>query len=111
MTEKLYTVAGTSVHDGETKVRWANDFVARSKVLQKRGDTDINLVSLPNPMTKLEALEYLQSLDTFNKPDQVYAITHKIHEKTKMVNKKTRQAKPTHSVSLADIRSRATIEV
>lgn len=109
MSEKLYTVAGTSVHDGETKVRWANDFVARSKVLQKRGDTDIVLINLPEPMTKLQALEYLQSHGSFTGPDQIYAITHKIHEKTKLSKKpKTKTVKA--AMSIEGIRNRAKTE-
>lgn len=61
-TEKLFTVAGTATNpDGTTKARFANDLVSRVKILQKHGCTDINLMELPNPMTKIQALEYLQS--------------------------------------------------
>jgi hypothetical protein len=51
-TDKLFTVAGTATHAGITKVRFANDLVARIKILAKAGATDINLVELPTPMTK-----------------------------------------------------------
>jgi hypothetical protein len=58
--DKLFTVAGTATHKGVTKVRFANDLVARIKILAKAGATDVNLVELPQAMTKLQALKYLQ---------------------------------------------------
>ena len=62
-TEKMFTVAGTATNpDGTTKARFANDLVARIKILNKAGCTNINLVDLPQAMTKLEALQHLQTL-------------------------------------------------
>ena len=46
--EKLFTVAGTSNLNGEVKVRFGNDLVARIKVLHSRGNTDVNLIELPD---------------------------------------------------------------
>ena len=63
-----FTVAGVSNNEGNYKVRFCSDFVLRVKNLQKQGDTNINLVELPKPMTKVEACEYLLSLGEF----QVY---------------------------------------
>jgi len=63
-TDKLFTVVGTSTLDGVTKVRFANDTL-RTKVLQKHGHTDINLVELDTAMTKLEAVQAIQSGDEF----------------------------------------------
>lgn len=63
-TDKLFTVIGTSKLDGVTKVRFAND-VMRTKVLQKHGHTDINLVELDTAMTKLDAVKAIQSGDEF----------------------------------------------
>jgi hypothetical protein len=54
--EKQFTVAGTATQNGITKARFANDMVARVKILTKNNCTNINLVELPRPMTKLEAL-------------------------------------------------------
>ena len=45
-TNKTYTVAGTSVSNGKTKVRFAQDYVSRFKILNKNGHTDIELVEL-----------------------------------------------------------------
>ena len=63
-TDKLFTVVGTSTLDGVTKVRFANDTL-RTKVLQKHGHTNINLVELDTAMTKLEAVQAIQSGDEF----------------------------------------------
>ena len=53
-----FTVAGVSVNKGRTKVRFCSDLVLRIKNLQKQGDTDIKLVELPHPMTKIEACQF-----------------------------------------------------
>lgn len=63
-TDKLFTVAGTSKLDGVVKCRWANDSM-RVKVLAKSGHEDITLIELPNAMTKLEAIKFIQGLDEF----------------------------------------------
>ena len=63
-TEKLFTVCGTSVFNGEHKVRWAND-VFRAKALAKCGNTDILLVELPEAMTKQAAAEFIRDLPEF----------------------------------------------
>lgn len=84
--DKKFTVAGTAAHNGSTKVRFANDLVARIKILTKAGATDINLVELPKPMTKLEALQHLQSLGTYT-GDAAFAIANKVAEKTKIAKK------------------------
>ena len=63
-TDKLFTVVGTSKLDGVMKVRFAND-VMRVKVLAKHGHTDINLIELDTPMSKLEAVKILKGVDEF----------------------------------------------
>lgn len=82
-TEKLFTVAGTATNpDGTTKARFANDLVARIKILTKAKCTNINLVELPQPMTKLEALQHLQTLGITD-GDAGYAVANKLAEKAK----------------------------
>lgn len=81
--EKLFTVAGTATQNGVTKVRFANDLVARIKILNKAGCTDINLVELPQPMTKLQALQHLQTLGITD-GDAGYAVSAKLAEKAKV---------------------------
>ena len=84
--EKMFTVAGTAAQNGVTKARFANDLVARIKILTKAGCTDINLVELPKPMTKLEALQHLQTMGTYQ-GDAAYAIGNKLAEKAKVAKK------------------------
>lgn len=60
MTDKLFTVAGYSTKDGKTKARFATD-MTRVKTLVKTGHTDIQLYELAKPMTKAQALEFLQA--------------------------------------------------
>ena len=84
--DKLFTVAGTATNpNGTTKARFANDLVARIKILNKAGCTDINLVELPSAMTKLEALQYLTEQGVAG--DAGYAVANKLAEKTKIAKK------------------------
>jgi hypothetical protein len=61
----LFTVAGVSNNKGVIKVRFCSDYVLRVKNLQKQGDTDINLIELPGPMTKVDACNYLLGKEAF----------------------------------------------
>jgi hypothetical protein len=87
MTEKLFTVAGTATNaDGTTKAHFANDLVARIKILNKAKCTNINLMELPSPMTKLQALQFLQDTQGYT-GDASYAVANKLAEKTKVAKK------------------------
>ena len=86
-SEKLFTVAGTATNpNGQVKARFANDLVARIKILNKAGCTNINLIELPSPMTKLQALQHLQSVG-ITEGDAGYAVANKLAEKTKIAKK------------------------
>ena len=85
--EKLFTVAGTARNaDGTVKARFANDLVARIKILNKAGCTDINLVELPQAMTKLQALQYLTE-QGITEGDAGFAVANKLAEKAKVAKK------------------------
>ena len=85
--DKLFTVAGTATNpDGTTKARFANDLVARIKILNKAQCTNINLVELPRAMTKLEALQYLTE-QGITEGDAGYAVANKLAEKSKIAKK------------------------
>ena len=87
MTNKTFSVAGTATNpDGTTKARFANDLVARIKILNKAGCTNINLVELPREMTKLEALQYLTE-QGITEGDAGFAVANKLAEKTKLAKK------------------------
>ena len=84
--EKLFTVAGTATNpNGTTKARFANDLVARIKILNKAGCTAINLVELPSPMTKLQALQSLTEQGVTG--DAGYAVANKLAEKSKIAKR------------------------
>jgi hypothetical protein len=61
----MFTVAGVSRKGGVIKVRFCSDKILRIKNLQKQGDTDIDLIDLPNPMSKPEACQFLLDTDQF----------------------------------------------
>ena len=96
--EKLFTVAGTATNaDGTVKARFANDLVARIKILNKAGCTDINLIELPRAMTKLEALQHLQTLGQTG--DAGYAVANKLAEKTRIAKRGEVKVKATKAVA------------
>jgi hypothetical protein len=73
-TDKLFTVAGTSKHpEHGFKVRFANDSM-RVKNLAKSGHTDITLIELDAPMTKLDAVNFIKTLDEFQGVSEQSAI-------------------------------------
>ena len=101
-TEKLFTVAGTATNaDGTVKARFANDLVARIKILNKAGCTDINLVELPKAMTKLEALQHLQTLGVTG--DAGYAVANKLAEKTKIAKRGQVKMASKSTAKVADV--------
>ena len=85
--DKMFTVAGTATNpDGTTKARFANDLVARIKILNKAKCTNINLVELPRAMTKLEALQFLTE-QGITDGDAGYAVANKLAEKSTIAKK------------------------
>lgn len=90
--EKLFTVVGTTIDPkGNLKMRWANDHVSRIKNLSKAGHTDINLVELPEGMTKLASAEYLLANYDLT-AEQKAVVEAKIAEKAKASDKAAEQA-------------------
>lgn len=63
-TTKLFKVAGVSTLNGNTKIRFANDTM-RIKILQKNGHEDIDIIELPEPMTKHDAINWLRSVNWY----------------------------------------------
>lgn len=64
-TDKTFSVAGISKHNGEYKVRFANDFSSRVKALLKNGHEDIRLAQLDSPKTKVAAVKELLTSEGF----------------------------------------------
>lgn len=74
-TNKTYTVAGTSTNNGKTKVRFAQDYVSRFKILNKNGHTDIELLELDSAMSKSDICKMLMGHEKFQTEAQQSAIT------------------------------------
>ena len=67
-----FSHAGVSKLNGEFKVRFCNDAM-RVKVLAKNGHKDIDIIELKTPMSKVEIVEYLLSIDFDNGNKEVRA--------------------------------------
>lgn len=104
--DKSFKVAGVSTVKGSYKVRFAND-MSRVKVLVKTGHTDIELVELPNEMSKAEAVSFLKTSKLMEKPvycQAIEAADAKYNAETQPVVAKVKATKP----SLSAIKARAT---
>ena len=74
MTTKTFEVAGTSTHNGVTKVRFANDYVGRFKILAKNGHDNIELIELGEKMSKADVCKVLMAHPNFQSEAQQSAI-------------------------------------
>lgn len=110
-TNKLFTVVGVSTYHGLTKARWANDLVARIKIFNKEGHTNVDLVELPQPMDKLDAVKYYFDLKKGHlSPDAEFAVQTAIEDR--VAEAKKAEVKVTggkKAISLAEIASRPKI--
>lgn len=89
MTDKLFTIAGTSNLKGQVKVRFANDTM-RVKVLAKNDHTDIVLIELPHAMSKQEAVMFIKDLEEFAGEEQQTAITEFLGKKAAVGTKRAK---------------------
>ena len=74
MTNKTYSVAGTSTLNGITKIRFANDFVGRLKILFKNGHENVELIELGGEFTKAQVCQILMAHPKMQSEDQQNAI-------------------------------------
>ena len=65
-----YTVAGISFYRGAYRLRTSNNLAERQKTLMAMGDTDINLIELPRPMTKTEIVLHLSRHPDFDAEEE-----------------------------------------
>ena len=76
MDNRTFKVAGTSTDPkGSSKVRFANDYVGRIKILNMRKHTDIKLIELEKPMNKKEICDFLLGHADFQTEAAQSAIT------------------------------------
>ena len=66
---KTFTVCGITTINNVSKVRWTDSLDRREKFFLKNGATRCDLVELPNSMTKIEALDYISTLNNFSSED------------------------------------------
>jgi hypothetical protein len=101
----MFKVTGVSTQDGLTKVRFANDFVSRVKMLIKAGHDDIELLELPEAMSKADAVTYLKTTELMQTARFAEAIT--LADEKYNLNYAVKLTKP--NLSLAAIKARAGI--
>ena len=70
--DKQFKVGGVSKTKGQYKVRFASD-ITRVKILAKT-DSDINLMELPEPMTKGDLVKFLKTTDLYANTEYRVAI-------------------------------------
>ncbi len=87
MTNKTFSVAGTSTLNGKTKVRFANDFVSRLKILFKNGHDNVELIELGGEHTKAEICQVLMAHPKFQSEDQQAAIYEFVVRNCKEISK------------------------
>jgi len=105
MSNKLFSVVGITVHNGNAKVRFTEDMGRRVKQFSKGGATRVDFVTLPNAMNKIDALRYMLTLPNFASAEDQATINDTLSDREKEARKgEVRvQAKP----SLDSIKSRA----
>ena len=103
MSNKTFNVGGVSKSKSGYKVRFAND-MTRVKILAKT-DSDIQMVELPNAMTKPELVAFLKTTNLYSNTEYREAIDaadEKYNAEVKVSGAKVK-AQP----NMADIKSRA----
>jgi hypothetical protein len=110
MTNKTYSVVGITAHSadqGTAKVRFANDFSRRVKILTKDGTcTRCDLIELPKEMTKVDALNYMLTLPEFASPADQATIQEAIDTRVKAPKAKAPVVKAKPSLDAIKARSR-----
>jgi len=113
-----FAVAGVSrCEKGNYRVRVANDFAGRIKILVRGGHTDVELRELPKPMTKGEAVTWLKSSELYAKPEFAAAIDEAddkynlIVAKAMLKDLKAKLNKPSKTLDSLVARARAVVDV
>lgn len=104
MSDKTFNVGGVSKSKSGYKVRFAND-MTRVKILAKT-DSDIQMIELPNAMTKPELVAFLKTTNLYSNAEYRAAIDaadEKYNAEVKVSGAKVK-AQP----NMEDIKSRAT---
>lgn len=113
MTDKTFTIAGITTHARAgvevTKVRYGNDQIRLVKMLTShrkigvsydldgRGDgfldpVRVDLIELPGPVSKIEALEYLRQAPEFQSPGDQFIISGELADRQKRAKSAAKRA-------------------
>jgi hypothetical protein len=87
MTTQTFSVIGIADLNGNNKVRFTNDMVRRVKIFGKNGATRCEFISLPEPMTKLDGLNYMAKDPMFASAEDQATIADTIADKEKQSGK------------------------
>ena len=89
---RLFAVVGTTTFKGSTKIWFANETATKVKNMVKQGHEAIEFITLPNPMTKTDALKYLTANPSQLSVDQSLATELVIQKTQKLTSAFKRQA-------------------
>jgi CTP synthase (UTP-ammonia lyase) len=102
MTQKTFSVAGVSTFKGATKVRFANDFVNRIKILAKNEHTDVELIELGGEYTKAEVAQILLAHPKFQNETAQSAIAEYVVRNVKTIKQQKETVEAEQPVVEAD---------
>lgn len=121
MANQTFKVVGITVHGDTTKVRFTDDMVRRIKQFTKGGATRADFIELPSEMTKLEALKFMKSHQSYQSPSDQATIADALEDrekeskkgevKVKVSKKKSEKAKPSLEKIKARVKKKAAEEV
>ena len=106
---QTFKVAGITVHNGNAKVRFTDDLSRRVKQFTKGGATRVEFIELPSEMTKIDALKYMLTHQSFASAEDQATINETLADRVRdsakgeVKVKSKAQSKP----SLDAIKSRA----
>lgn len=104
MTSKLFSVVGITTHNGNNKVRFTDDLVRRVKQFTKGGATRCDFIELPEPMTKLDALNFMLTARQFANDADRATINDSIEDRT--VQSKRSEVKVSMSIDAIKARGK-----
>ena len=114
-SNQTFKVAGISVHNGNAKVRFTDDMIRRIKQFTKGGATRADFVELPNEMTKIEALKYLQTHADYQSAEDQATISDSLADREKEAKRssgevKVKAKKPSVEAIKARAKKNVTVE-
>ena len=112
MSTKLFTVVGITVHNGNAKVRFTDDMGRRVKQFSKGGATRVDFVTLPNAMSKIDALRYMLTLSNFASAEDQATINETLADREREARKGEVkvQAKPSLDAIKGRAKAKSTVD-